>query len=126
MLSSVRQHQILNHEFHVDDAARVVFKVEQVARVRVSVPHFSPHLLYFDAHCGGVALLAHDLYANPFELAADTRVAAHRPSPRQRLVFPQPCLAILIIPKCLNTAYQQTGNAVRPQSKVGFVEHWCC
>jgi hypothetical protein len=74
----MRQHQVLDDELDVDQAAAVVLEVEQFALVGVGVGHLLAHGDHFALERGQVARLAQHRDADGFEGAADPGVAGEK------------------------------------------------
>ncbi len=88
VLSGVAKHQVLHHEFDIDNAAVIVFQVEQRTFVGVCFMHFVAH--FEDAIAQGVLIArrTEDFAAELFESMANGSVAGDGACSRQRLVFP--------------------------------------
>ncbi len=119
----VAEHEILDDEFHVDDAAAVVLEIEQRGAVGMGIQQLLAHLRHFAAQHGQFARLAQDRLPHRFEFPADRRVPGDVARPRQCLVFPRPGMPRLILAETFERAHQQPTRPVRSQPQVRLVEH---
>ena len=117
MLCGIAQYQVLDDELDIDDAARVMFEIEQFTPVRVRVAHFSAHADDFPAQFAKVPLPAKDVDAHLFKCCAYVRIAANGARPGQRLMLPDPCLPELILAKRLDAADKQPGRTLGRKRK---------
>ena len=122
MCVGVAQHQVLDDEFDIDQAALVVLEVEQLAPAAMRVVHLLAHFDDFGGQLGRVAFLPQHLDADRFEMLADRWGAGRKTGPGEGLVLPGPCGFELILAERVDTGHQQAGVAIGSQAQVRFVE----
>ena len=86
----MRKHEILNHEFDVDHAARVMLEVELVRTVGVRIMHALSHGQHFLLQRIAIALLPQHRNSQLLEALADLLVTGAEARARQRLMLPDP------------------------------------
>jgi len=74
VIAGMAQHQVLHHEFNIDDAAVIMFQVEQRAFVGMGIEHLVAHFQDAVTQCGFFPRRAQHLDAQLLEGAADCRV----------------------------------------------------
>ena len=90
MAMGVAEHQILDDELDVDDAAGIMLEVELAFAVRgVRVNHLPAHGDDFFPEPGHITLLAKDFAADFIEAGAYRRVTGTEAGTGQRLMFPE-------------------------------------
>jgi hypothetical protein len=82
----------------------------------MGVQHFLPHCHDLLAQHIQVTRFAQYVVANDFKLLAYLRIAGTEACSRQRLVFPNPSVLLLIFGECGNGADQQAASAFRAQA----------
>ena len=121
MAMGVAEHQILDDEFDVDDAAGIMLEVELAFAIRgVRVNHLPAHGDDFIPELVQVALLAEDFAADFLEAGADRRVAGAEAGAGQRLMFPDPGVLELVVAEGIDRDGKQAGIAVGTQAEVGL------
>jgi hypothetical protein len=124
MAMRMAENQILNDEFHIDQAATIVLDVEVFFAARsVLVEHALTHGQDFVTQGGEIARLPQDLDPDGFELRADRRVTGAEAGARQCLVFPGPGMLQLIVAKGFDRTDEHSRIAVGAQTQIDFEEH---
>src|SRR5574343_176340 len=117
----VADNQVLDDEFDVDDAARIMLEGKvSIAIQGVCVVHLAAHGDDVFLQLGQVARQAQDFRTDILETPADRRVAGAEAGPGQGLVFPCPGVFQLVVAEGLDRHGEQPGVAVRAQAQVGF------
>ena len=124
VFGGVAEHEVLDEEFDVDQAARIVLQLEGAVVVLAGVAggHLLAHAGHFATQRVEVARLAQDFLAHALEAGAQRGVAGGKARPCQRLVLPHPGVLELVVTKAVERADQQARIAVRAQTHVGVIQ----
>ena len=123
MRPRVPQHEELDGELDIDEAAGIVLQVEEPRAVGMAVMELPAHLGNRPAQLLEVARLAQYRNSQRLERGADLAVPRDEAGTGERLLLPHPRLARLVFAVGRERAHQQPARSVRPQPQVGFVEH---
>src|SRR5574343_724645 len=113
VLMGVAEHQVLNDELDINDAADVVLQAELgVALGGVRIEHLPPHGDDLVLQLRQSAWLAQDFGADFLEALADGRITGTEAGAGQGLMFPDPGVVQLIVAESIDRYGEQAGVAV--------------
>ena len=123
IFSGMGKDEVLDDKFDVDHAAACVFYVA-VGR-RVGGEHFFAHFDDFACQGGLVAFGGEDFGTDAVEGRLNFGCAADEAGAGEGLVFPCPCVFVLVFFEGGDAVGEEAGVAVGAQAQVGFVEAAC-